>query len=181
MTIPKNIVDVASQIKSGTLGVIELIKIGDLQVSALTALSAPREKEVTRRRVQAGFSVINGVIELPTDIVLEIVLSDPDFSPEAGVTAALTGSWAGFTESWRDKRDTLLGYYNTNEVLSVVTHENVYPTRVISKIDPLFDANENWNCYIASVTFTPFDNKQLTSAADVNSALTASMINVGGL
>lgn len=181
MSIPNNIVDAAAQIKDGTLGVIELITIGDVQVSALTGLQAPREKEVTRRRVQAGFEVINGVIDMSTDIVLDIVLANPDFSPEAAVTAALTGSFAGFTETWRDKRDALYAIFDTNEIVSVTTHDNTYPSRVITRIAPVYSNEENYDCFIAQVTLAPFDNQQDEAASDVAGAMTAAKQSVGSL
>lgn len=181
MSIPTNIVDAAAQIRDGTIGVIDLITIGDLQVSALTGLQVPREKDVTRRRVQAGFEVINGMLDVSTDIIMDIVLGNPDFSPEAGVTAALTGSFAGFTETWRDKRDTLYAMFDDNEIINVTTHEGSYPSYVISRINPVFDNEENWDCYIATVTLTPFNNQQLQSITDVADAMTASRKSVGGL
>lgn len=181
MSIPTNMIDAAAQIKDGTLGVIKLITIGDIQVSALTGLSALREKEVTRRRVQAGFEVINGAVELATDLVLDIVLANPDLSPEAGVTAALTGSFAGFLDTWRDKKDALYAEFDAGTILSVTTHENTYPARVISRIEPLFDVENNWDCWIGRVTFTPFDNQQNEAISDVATAITAGKKSVGGL
>lgn len=181
MSIPSNIIDAAAQIKDGTLGVIDLITIGDVQVSALTGLQAPREKDVTRRRVQAGFEVINGMVELSTDLVLDIVLGNPDFSPEAAVTAALTGTFAGFTETWQDKRDSLTALFDTNEIVNVTTHENSYPSRVISRLEPLFDNTENYDCWVGRVTLTPFNNQQLEAVTDVASAMTAAKKSMGGL
>lgn len=181
MSIPTNIVDAAAQIKDGTLGVINLITIGDVQVSALTGLQQPREKEVVRRRVQAGFEVIVGAVELSTDIVMDVVLANPDFSPEAAVTAALTGSFAGFTDTWRDKRDALYAIFETNEIISGSTHQGPFSSYLVSRIEPLFDNMENWDCWIGRVTLTPFNNQQLEAAADVANAMTAAKKSVGGL
>lgn len=181
MSIPTNIVDAAAQIKDGTLGVIDLIIIGDVQVSALTGLLQPREKDVTRRRVQAGFEVINGMVELSTDIVLDVVLTNPDFSPEAAVTAALTGGFDGFTDTWREKRDGIYAMFEANEIIDGSTHQGPFTSHVISRIEPLFDNMENYDCWIGRITLTPFDNQQLDAAADVDNAMTAAKKTVGGL
>jgi hypothetical protein len=181
MSIPTNIADVASQIADGTIGVIGTIKIGDLTVSALTGLQAPVEKDVTRRPVQAGFDVLVGMIDTPTDLIMDVVLLDPDFSAEAGVTAALSGEWAGFTESWRDKRDLLYSLFDGREVVTATTHDRVYPARVIRRINPLYDSDQNWNGWVGQVTLTPFDNRQQGSADDVAGAMTSGLQSVGGL
>lgn len=181
MSIPNNIVDAAAQIKDGTLGVISLITIGDVQVSALTGLQQPREKDVTRRRVQAGFEVINGMVEISTDIVMDVVLANPDFSPEAAVTAALTGTFAGFTETWRDKRDGIYAMFEADEIINGTTHQGAFNSYVISRIEPLFDDAENYDCWIGRITLTPFNNQTLEAIADVAGAITAGRKTVGGL
>jgi len=169
------------QIADGTLGVIKTIMIGDLAVSALTGLQTPMEKDVTRRPVQAGFDVLVGMTDTPTDIIMDVVLLDPDFSIDAGVTAALTGGLSGFTSSWRDKRDLLKSMFAAREVVTVTTHDDVYPARVISRINPQYDSDMNINGYIAQVTLTPFDNRQQGSIDSVAGAMTSGLQSVGGL
>lgn len=181
MTIPTNIIDAAAQIKNGEIGVIDIIKIGDVTVSALTGLQTPMEKEVTRRRVQAGFSVIDGMIDVPTDFILTIILANPDFSVEAGLTAALTGEFAGFTETYQDKRKALEAHFHNRDIINVIVHDGVYVDRVITRINPIYDNEQNWECFIAQVTVTPFDSRQVTAADDVNTAMTAAKQSVGGL
>lgn len=190
-TIPTNLVDVANQIRSGDIGLIDVVTIGDLHVSALLGITGSDKKEVTRRPVQAGFQVIKGIVDVPTDKTLHVVLADPDFSVEAGITAAITGSIAGFTDTWRDKKAKLYEMFNgpksgPNKDQPVVIEEitlqdDVWNNKIITEIEPIFDVNENWACFIGRVTFAPFDNRQQGAIDDVSSAMTSGLQNVGGL
>lgn len=181
MGIPNNIVDAASAIKDGSLGVIDTILIGDVAVSALTGLQTPMEKEVTRRPVQSGFEVTLAAVINPTDIVLDVVLANPSFTPEAAVGAALTGTMSGFTDTWREKIQQIKGYFLDNTVVSATTHEDTYPSRLISRINPVFDPVENFDCWIGTIVLAPFDNLQTDSAVSVDNAMTAGKQTVGGL
>ena len=181
MGIPTNVVDAAAAIKDGSLGLIDEVSIGDLVVSALQGLRGGDEKEITERPVEAGFSVIEAAVERPTVRVLDIVLTNPDFSVEAGITAALNGSIEQFTETWRDKKEKLYTMYNGSELVTVTTHENVYPGMLIQRIEPWYDVDENWDCFIATVTFQQFDERQTESIDSLAGALTAGIKSVGGL
>jgi hypothetical protein len=181
MGIPTNVVDAASAFKDGLLGVIETVQIGDVIVSALTGLQWPMEREVTRRPVQAGFSVAMGANIVPSDIVMDVVLANPNFAPEALATAALTGNLAGFTATWREKKAQLEQYFADGETLDGTTHLAPFSGYIISRIEPRFDAEENWDCWIASVTLTPFDNRQADADAGVAGAMTAALQSVGGM
>lgn len=180
MSIPTNIVDATSQIKDGTLGVIEIVKIGDVVVSALTGLQWPMEREVTRRPVQAGFTVAMGANIIPSDIVMDVVLANPNFAPEALVTAALTGDLAGFTATWREKKSQIETYFEKGEIISGSTHVKKFENYLISRIEPIYDNEENWDCWIATITLTPFDNQQSESDTGVAGAITASVQATGG-
>jgi hypothetical protein len=181
MGIPNNIVDAASAIKDGTLGVINTITIGDVIVSALTGLSVTYDKEVTRRPVQSGFEVTLAAVINPTDIVLDVVLANPSFAPEAAVGAALTGNISGFTETWRERIAQLKSYFNENTIVDATTHEDVYPSRLVSRIVPTFDPVENFDCWIGQVTLAPFDNLQADTTVSVDNAMTAGKQAVGGM
>lgn len=181
MGIPTNVVDAASAIKDGALGVISTIQIGDVIVSALTGLQWPKEKNVTRRPVQAGFDVTMGAVETPADLVLDIVLANPNFAPEALATAALTGDLAGFTATWREKKAQIEQYFTDNEVLDGTTHIAPFTSHIITKIEPRFDSEENWDCWIATITLTPFNNRQAEADLGVAGALTAAASAVGSL
>jgi len=151
MAIPNNIADAASAIKDGTLGPIEVIKIGDLIVSALTGLSAPSELIPTRRSVEDGYEVVNRAVELPQALTLNIVLANPDFSVEAGLDAAMSGSFAGFLDTWRDKIKYLKQLQTDKEIVPVQTHEGVYETMLVTLIDPLYDVVNNADAWIGTV------------------------------
>jgi len=181
MSIPTNVVDAASAIKDGTLGVIEVVKIGDVVVSALIGLQTPKEREVTRRPVQAGFNVVMGANIIPSDIVLDVVLANPNFAPESVVTAALTGEMSGFTSTWREKKSQIETYFADGEILDGTTHLEPFTSHIISRIEPRFDNEENWDCWIATITLTPFDNRQADADLGVAGALTAGLQAVGGM
>ena len=181
MGIPTNIVDAAASIKDGTLGPITEVSIGDLVVSALQGLSGDDVMEITERPVEAGFNVIEAAVELPLERTLEVVLANPDFSVEAGVTAALNGSVSQFTETWRDKKQKLYDMRKGRQIVTVTTHENVYNNMLIQRISPWFDVDENYECFIASVTVRQLDTRQTGAAEGLEGALTASLSSVGGL
>jgi hypothetical protein len=181
MSIPTNVVDAVSAIKDGTLGVIATIQIGDVVVSALTGLQWPMEREVTRRPVQAGFSVVMGANIVPGDIVMDVVLANPNFAPEAVVTAALTGGMSGFTATWREKKSQLEQYFTDGEILDGTTHIAPFSGYLISRLEPRFDNEENWDCWIANVTLTPFDNRQADADTGAAGAMTAALQSVGGM
>lgn len=183
-SIPTNIVDVANQIQSGDVGIIDVVTLGNLTISALTGISGSDKKSVTRRPVQAGFQVVKGIVSVPTDKFLNIVLADPDFSAEAGIQAALTGSLAGFTESWRDKKDLLYEMFNEDgesEIFEARLPNDVWHSRFISEIEQIHDVEEDWNCFIARVTLSPFDNRQQGSVDDVETAMTSAYQDIGAL
>jgi len=188
-SIPSNLVDVANQIRNGDIGIIDVVKFspyedigeGDLIISALTGISGSDKKRVTRRPVQAGFQVVKGVVDVPSDKVLTIILADPDFSAEAGIQAALDGSIAGFTDTWRDKKQKLYDFFNGLAVMEINLPDDVLPSKFISEIEPLFDVDENWACLVARVVLTDFDNRQQGAVDDVETALTSGIQDVGGL
>jgi hypothetical protein len=181
MGIPTNIAQAVAQIRDGTLGVIQVIKIGDTVVSQLTGLQGSRELDITSRPVSAGYDVVETARRIPTEIVLDIWLADPDFSAEAGITAALSGSVSSFTETRRDKLQQIEGMQDNLEVVSVTTHEGVYPACLIKSIDPIYDADDNWDCWVGRVTLKQLDIRQLGSVSSVDTALTAAQKQVGGL
>lgn len=181
MGIPTNIVDAASSIKDGTLGVIETIQIGDVIVSALTGLQNEMIREVTRRPVQAGFEVMMGANVVPSDIVMDVVLANPNLAPEAVVTAALTGGMSGFTSTWREKKAQLEQYFTDGEILDGSTHIAPFTSHLISRITPVYDNEENWDCWIATIILTPFNNQQVESDTGVLGAATAALKSVGGM
>lgn len=152
MVLPANVADGIAAIQDGELGVIEDVMIGDVLVSALSGLSNPLEASITRKPVEAGYLSTDAGKVLPRDLVLDVVLGNPEFSVEAGLDAALTGSVDSFTETWRDKRDTLEGYLKTFEVIDVQTHEGLYSDYLVQRIDPWWDVDANVNALIATVT-----------------------------
>lgn len=176
-----NLSDVAQGVANGQIGIIDVIKIGEVTVSALTGLSGGDSVEISDRAVQAGFLVTEGVIKNPRERVLTIVLADPEISLEAGLSAAISGDLAGFTETWRDKKAALYAHFNALDIIDVVTHEDVYPSMIIRSITPLFDADENWDCFVAQVEVREWSERSTTSATGVDNALTAAAEALGAL
>lgn len=154
VSIPNNIADTAAAIKNGDIGLIPVVKIGDITVTALTGLSAPHSVEITRKPVQAGYDITDAAIKQPNELTLNIVLANPEFSVSAGIDAALTGNFSGFTETWRDKRDRLKQLLDIHELVTVQTHEDTYNNMLVRMIDPIFDVDNNADAYVATVYCT---------------------------
>ena len=179
--IPTNIADAAAAIRDGSI-VPQDVKIGEIVVSALTGLQTPKRKEVTRRPVQAGYSVSMGVIDVPDEIEMDIVLANPDYSPEGLVTAALTGSPEQLTETWTEKRDALYAAMDAREIVDCTTHDQGFPPEfVIESIEPAYDSEEDWERWIGTVRLVHFGIQSGETAVDLADAKTAAIAAVGAL
>ena len=180
MSIPTNIADAAAAVKDGTL-VPQNVMIGDVVISALIGLRAPRRKEVTRRPVQAGYSVALGVIDVPDEVEMVVVLGNPDYSPETLVTAAPTGEMSSLTDTWKEKFDTLEAYFNNKDLVDFTTHDKGYPpTFVIEEMDPLYDNEEDWEGWIGTIRLVDFGSQGASqTAVDLDDAKTAAKAYVG--
>lgn len=179
--ILNSVIDVARAIRSGAVGVIPAIKIGDVTVSALTGLRGGDSVTDSGRPVQAGFTPIEGIVKNPRERTLSIVLADPEMSIEQGLTAVLSGDWAGFTETWRDKKNALLAHFDNLDIIEVVTHDEVFSSMFIRAITPVYDPDENWDCYIAEVEIKQWETRGAASATGVENAITAASVQVGAL
>jgi hypothetical protein len=151
MGIPNSIADVVQSIRDGEVGLIDVIKIGDLTVSQLTGLSVPKSLTPTRKPVQAGFAMTDAAVFDPRELNMQILLANPDFSIEAGTTAVLSGNIDSLTKTWRDDKRDLEKKMDELEILTIQTHEGVYESMLITLIDPLYDVDDNSNAFIATV------------------------------
>ncbi len=151
MPIPNNIADAASAIKDGTFGLIDVVKIGDLIVSSLSGLAAPREIIPTRKAIEDGYEITDAAVTVPRELIMNVVLANPEFSVEAGLTAAMSGGISGFLDTWRDKKDYLEKLQDDRELVEVQTHEGVYPSMLVRTIDPIYDIDFNADAFIATV------------------------------
>lgn len=173
--------DIISGIKNGQIGVIGAIKIGDCVVSALTGLSGADSVTITERKVRSGFAVVEGVDDDPKDRVFTILLADPEISIEAGLSAALTGSLAGMTETWRDKRETLYSHFRNHDIVTAISHVESLPNMIIRVIDPIYDSEENWDAFVARVELHEWSQGTAEAASGVEGAITAAASAVGAL
>jgi hypothetical protein len=177
MTIPMTLADAATAIQDGTLGLIETIAMGDIAVSALISLDGTDELAVTDKPIESGMSIADAAIDIPLERNLYICLANPDFSVESGITAALTGTFSGFAETWRDKKDQLYKYFNDREIISITTHEDYYENMLIQSITPYWDVDENYDAFFARVTI-----KRITTIEDALTGIIDSPEDaVGGL
>ena len=151
MGFPNNIADAASAIQDGSFGFLDTIEIGDLLVSVLTGLNAPKEYTITRKPIEDGYSITDAAVEEPTELVMTICLTNPEYSIEAGLSAALTGNAGSLLETWRDKRDKLYEIQSNRELVTVQTHDNTYDNMLIRLIDPIYDVDENSEAFFATV------------------------------
>lgn len=180
MSIPTNLADAVAGVRDGTIGV-QQVKIGNIVVSALSGLRVTRRKEVTRRPVQAGYSVDMGVIDTPDQVEMDIVLANPDYSPEGLVTAAATGSLSALTDTWTDKRDQLYAIMDGREIVDITTHDQGFSSFVIEEIEPHYDVEEDVDGWVGTVRLVKFANQNSTTAVDLANAKSAAKAYVGGL
>jgi hypothetical protein len=156
MGLPTNIVDLISSIKDNGAGIFEYAQIGDLIIDLLVGLSGVDTYDVTDKPVQSGFDVTLAAIKKPRERVLVVRLTNPEISIEAGAAALITGSAGSFFDTWRDKKDKLYEKFDNREILELTTHEGYYPSCIISSIEPLYDVNENLDCFYAQITIKEY-------------------------
>lgn len=148
---PNNATDLIQSIRDGEVGVIDQILIGDMVVSAMFGLDAPETLSLTNRKIQSGADIATMAIDDRTVITMDICLANPEISLDAAITAAATGDIGVMSETWRDKRDELRQMKTERQVIDVQTHDNLYPSFLITGIYPIFDSEENWDAFICSV------------------------------
>ena len=180
MGISTNIADAAAAVREGSIG-IQNVMIGDVFVSSLTALRITYRKEVTRRPVQAGYSIPMGVIDTPIEIEMDIVLANPDYSVEGLVGAALTGSPEQLSETWTEKRDALMALWSSKEIVDVTSHDQGFSGYVIESIEPQYDAEEDWEGWIGTVRLVYWGDQGGETARDLADAKTAAKASMGVL
>jgi hypothetical protein len=177
MGIPNNMVDAISAIKDGEIGLVTTVMIGDVLVSSLRGLYAPTRLSVTKKPIEDGYDITDAAIKEPTDLYLDICLTNPDLSIEAGLQAALTGNPGSLTSTWREKKETLYSYLNEKELITVQTHEGVYESMLVAEIDPYWDVSRNWNAFFANVRIVNI----VKVGTDVGGLFDAAEQAVGGL
>lgn len=183
MALPTNIVSIINQARSGELGNIETIKIGDVLVDILENVTGSDVMRITRKPVEAGFAVTDAAIREPTERTFEVILTDPEYSATAAINAALTGTLESFNTTWRDKRDTIMGYFLNREIIDITSHDALYQSMMIQSITPLYDAGENLDAWMASIHFQEYQVVGDTSVAadDPTSRFVAAKQDVGRL
>ena len=150
MSIPASAAAASVLLAVGNL-LLEDVKIGDLLVSACTGLSGANELEITRKPIGTGYVITDAAVDVPIEKTLDIVFSNPQFSPEKLAQALLTGEIESYTESWRDKKDKLYEMQKNRDIVTLQTHENSYENMLIRVIDPVFDNVENWDGWLGTV------------------------------
>jgi hypothetical protein len=179
MGIPTNAADAAAAIRDNVLGVIENILIGELLVDALTGLDNPESIIVTKKPVEQGFEVTEAAVDAYEPMTLDIALTNPTLSAANGLNAIVTGDPASLVATWRDKRDELYQMMRDREIIDVQTHENLYQSWLITNITPIWDVEENYDAFFATVTFEKYDTKGSTD--DSGGILDSALEAVGGL
>lgn len=180
MSIPTNLVDAIASIRDGTIGSQQAM-IGDVFISALLAVRHTCRKEITRRPVQAGYSVSIGVIDTPEELEMDIVLANPDYSPEGLITAAITGSLTLLKETWVEKRDQLYATMAAKEIITATSHDQSFAEYVIEEIQPTYDAEDDWDGWQGTVRLVHFGNQGGDTAVDLANAKTAATAYGGAM
>ena len=179
MTIPTNVTDLIAAAKDGELGNFENIKIGDIVVGALTGLDTTESLRITRKPIQSGSVMTDAAVEDFQTLVWDVVFVNPQYSADDLATAAITGDLSALNSTWRDNRDQLYQYKNDREVLTVQDHDRVYSNCLISSITPAYDAENNLDAFVATITM-----ERLSFYGDVDdndNKISAALKNVGSL
>lgn len=174
-----SLADAAAKLKAGLLGNMEDVKIGDIIISALTGLSNPIQLDVTRKPIAAGYAITDAAVDVPTDIMLDVCLADPQLSADALLTAALDGSLESLTETWRDKLSRIKQTAADREIVSVQTHDEIVDNMLITLIDPTYDVDDNFDCWFGTIGLTQITTVQV--GAEEAGLLDAAEEAVGGL
>jgi hypothetical protein len=150
--IPSNMVDAISAISDGELGNVKEIMIGELVVDALTGVDPYDKLDITEKPIDEGFTISDAAVEKPGELTLDIVLTNAEWSLDAGISAALTGNPGSLLNTWRDKRDLLYQMKANKEVVDVQTHDMLYESYMIRSISPWYDPSQNDEAFIATVS-----------------------------
>ena len=167
MPFPPLIAQVVKGIAEAILGVIDIVLIGDVAVSALTDLSNPSELRVTRKPIHQGYAITDAAVDEPLEIQMGVCLADPQYTPDELARALLNGTIASFTESWRDKRDALYQMQYDRELVTVITHDQVYFNMLLQSIDPIYNTEFNGDCLFARLTLIQINVVDLVEATGI--------------
>ncbi len=178
MGFPAAIATAAAAAAKAILGLVDVVKIGDLPVSALTSLSNPSELRVTRKPIGSGYAITDAAVDVPREITMGVCLADPQFTPDEIAAALLSGTLSSLTESHRDKRAALEQKKEDRELFALQTHEGVYFNMLIQSIDPIWDVDSNWDAFFASVTMVQISISDILDAGGILDQIEQSM---GGL
>lgn len=166
MGIGSNLADAAKSVAGAILGPMDVAMIGELTVDVLVDVTGGDSQVITERRLESGYTIADAVIPVPKERSVEIWLTDPEYSADALIGAALSGDPGSLTESWQDKRSQLYAYKDGKEVIALQTHEELIDNMVITDIEPLYDAEENYEGFHCVVTLRQIITAETTEAAD---------------
>jgi hypothetical protein len=110
--------------------------IGDVVVDVARSYTPSSAADLSDHPVEDGFDISNARVIRPHSLIMECILTDPDFSGGNIATAALTGSLGNLTTSWRDKRDMLNEMFESSDLITVSTPEKTYDNMAIVSITP---------------------------------------------
>lgn len=151
MTLPTNIADMVT---GGAFG-IDTVKLTgpdtEVVVTCLMGVQGTDELIVTEKPTGAGYSITDAAVKMPVTRSLDIMFSNPVYSPEVIAAALLSGDLESLTESWTDKKDKLYTIMNTRELVTVQTHIEVIDNCLVKSITPYFSADENWDAFFANI------------------------------
>lgn len=149
--IPNNISDLIKASQDNREGVFDTVSIGDLLVDCLESLDAPMSKEFISKPFQSGISKTDVAVDNDRIITMTIILTHPKLSLDGAAEAYAKDDFGRYGETWVDKRDTLIKYFNDKEIITVQTHDDTIPDCVIQEITPLYDSEDNYDAYICNI------------------------------
>lgn len=101
------------------------VLIGDVEVDVLNLEVKELRYEVTKRKVESGFSMATARRKIPVAIRIEGWLTDAPLDPVSIGTSLISGQGFSFV-TWKDKKDRLEEVADSDELIDISARLDVY-------------------------------------------------------
>ncbi len=101
------------------------VLIGDVEVDVLSLEVKELRYEITKRKVESGFSMATARRKIPVTIRIEGWLTDAPLDPVSIGTSLISGQGFSFV-TWKDKKDRLEEVADSDELIDISARLDVY-------------------------------------------------------
>ncbi len=102
------------------------VLIADVEVDVLTLEVKELRYEVTKRKVESGFSMATARKKIPVAVRIEGWLTDAPLDPLSIGTSLISGQGFSF-KTWKDKKDRLEEIADSDELIDISARLDIYP------------------------------------------------------